>query len=31
VVLVTHDAALTDRIADRRVRLTRGRREEQAA
>jgi len=31
VALVTHDAALTDRIADRRVRLTRGRREEHHA
>lgn len=31
VVLVTHDVALTDRLADRRVRLIRGRREEAAA
>jgi predicted ABC-type transport system involved in lysophospholipase L1 biosynthesis ATPase subunit len=29
--LVTHDSALTDRLADRRVRINRGRVEEQAA
>jgi len=31
VVLVTHDTALTDKLADRRVRINRGRIEDQAA